>query len=372
MLDILQTLRTCWDEEKTAAVATIISVDGSTYRREGTRCVILDDGRIVGIVSGGCVEADLAEHARSVLSTGVAKLVSYDFRDDNDLVWGLGMGCNGALTLLISRFDRKSAPEDAQRQLNALERRVHTREAYTVGLVVESEDELRVAPGTVLDVDPALLPDGAGALLVDDVVDGTSVRLFVEHVTPRHRLVVYGAGPDALPVVKLAHFLEWRVTVVDHRPSFAEASRFPDADEVVRVSRTGHADVPVDSHTAAVIMTHNYEIDRSLVAHLLPSPVFYVGALGPRKRTDKILSELGDQGVVFPDADLRKLFAPVGLDLGAETPEEIATAVVSEALAAANQRGAGFLRSRQGPLHSHSGAQFAVAPGGVNPGACET
>lgn len=372
MLEIMRALRQCFASGRKAVLATIVSVDGSTYRREGVRCVILDDGKIIGVVSGGCVESDLAEHAQSVLDTGVPKQVSYDFRGEEDLLWGLGLGCNGALTLLLQCFDPVHSKGDAEDLLNAFERRLQTQEVFTVATVVSSDDPVRLPPGKVFDVPDTVAAFETETAMVDTVVDDVKAQLFVERINPRWRLIVFGAGPDAMPVVRLGGFLQWRVTVVDHRPSLVDQARFPDADEVLQVTRKSYRDVLTDSHTVAVVMTHHYEVDKLLIESLLNSPTHYVGALGPRKRTDKILSELADEGVYFSQPQLDKLFAPIGLDVGAESPEEIALAIVTEALARQNGRNAGSLRHHDGPLHKRSGSTFVTAPEGIHPGVCGT
>ncbi len=369
MLNILSALQECWKAGSKAALATILSVDGSTYQREGARCLVLEDGQIVGVVSGGCVEADLALHAQSVLETGEAKQVSYDFRNEADEVWGLGVGCNGALTLLIQCFDPVANRAGAEELILEFTRKVETLETYTVATVVTSHSE-RFRPGQILYLTPDETMANAPGL-VELNYSGVFIQVFVEVVTPRPQLYVFGAGPDAAPLTKIGTFLEWRVRVIDHRPTLLAPHRFPGA-EVIGVRRTEYTNIPIYAGAVAVVMTHNYEIDRQLVSHLLKSKASYVGVLGPRKRTDKILTELADQGERFSPEDIKRLYAPIGLNLGAESPEEIALAIVAEAQAQTSGRDALPLRSVTGPLHSRSNAPFTVAPEGVSPGACNS
>lgn len=368
MLNILSALQECWHTSKKAALATILSVDGSTYQREGARCLVLENGQIVGVVSGGCVEADLALHAQSVLESGEAKQVSYDFRDEADEVWGLGVGCNGALTLLIQCFDPVTDRTGAEELLREFTRRMDTSDTYTVATVVTSSSSDRFPAGRILYPTPN--QTGAKATgLVELTYEGAQIQAFVEVVAPRPQMYVFGAGPDAAPLVKLGTFLEWRVRVIDHRPTLLAENRFPGA-EVVGVRRSEYADIVTASGAITVVMTHNYEIDRGLVSHLLKSEASYIGVLGPRKRTDKILSELASRGEQFSSQQMDRLYAPVGLNLGADSPEEIAVAIVAEAQAHRNGREGMSLRSISGPLHSRSNATFTVAPEGVSPGAC--
>ncbi|WDL97145.1 XdhC family protein [Alicyclobacillus sp. ALC3] len=367
-MNILSALQECRKEGNKAALATVLSVDGSTYQREGARCLVLEDGQIVGVVSGGCVEADLALHAQSVLETGEAKQVSYDFRNEADEVWGLGVGCNGALTLLIQCFDPVADRTGAEELIVEFTRKMETLETYAVATVVTSAHTERFRPGQILYPAPDETMANAPGLSELNY-KGVVIQVFVEVVTPRPQLYVFGAGPDAAPLVKIGTFLEWRVRVIDHRPTLLAEHRFPEA-EVIGVRRPEYTSIPVFAGAMAVVMTHNYEIDRQLVSHLLKSEASYVGVLGPRKRTDKILTELADQGERFSPTDMKRLYAPVGLNLGAESPEEIALAIVAEAQAHTSQRDALPLRRASGPLHSRSSAPFTVAPDGISPGVC--
>lgn len=368
MLNILHVLQECFVSGNKATVATILSVDGSTYQREGARCVVLDDGRIVGVVSGGCVEADLALHAESVFETGEAKQVSYDFRDEADDLWGLGVGCNGALTLLLQCFDPVGARSQAESLLADFRRRVETEEPYSVATVVSSSDPRRIRPGYLIQLEPEQVMNNT-ASLQQLTIDGVPIQAFVERITPRPQLYIFGAGPDAAPLAKLGTFLEWRVRVVDHRPTLTNSDRFEGA-ELISVRRTDYTNLPVPKDAMTVVMTHNYEIDRALLGYLLSSPAAYVGALGPRRRTDKALSELAEQGKQFSMEQLNRLYAPIGLNLGADSPEEIAVAIIAEAQANRGGREAVSLKHVNGPLHSRSNTPFVLAPDGVSPGAC--
>jgi xanthine dehydrogenase accessory factor len=181
--------------------------------------------------------------------------------------------------------------------------------------------------------------------------------LFIEVLTPPIPLLVCGAGHDVLPVVRAARELGWWVMVADSRPAFATRDRFPEADEVFLVEdREVPTAVRIDRETFAVVMTHNFLHDLELLRGLLRTPARYIGLLGPRARTEKLLAELTTQGAVLDEADRARLYAPVGLDTGADSPEEIALSIVAEILAVRNQRPAASLRARRGPIHASAGS----------------
>jgi xanthine/CO dehydrogenase XdhC/CoxF family maturation factor len=334
--------------------------------------LILPDGRTEGSISGGCLEGDVAEIAREVLATSRPRLVSYDLTSDDDAVWGLGLGCNGAIDVFIEAVADARADETVALLRDSVEHRRTI--AFVTVLAAGAEGP---APGARLSVEAGGTVRGAlGAGLDERAVSaarrqvaprrstvvsfetpGGAVEAFVEVVTPPLPLLVCGAGHDVLPVVRLAHQLGWWVMVADSRPAYATRDRFPEADEVVL---TDDAEVPnkvrVDGDTFVLLMTHNYLHDLALLRGLLATPARYIGVLGPRRRTERLLADLAKEGVATNDQTKARLFAPVGLDLGAESPEEIALSVLAEVLAARNARGAVRLRDRQGPIHQTTDA----------------
>ncbi len=357
------------------ALATIVGVRGSTYRREGARLLLTRSQQMVGNISGGCLESDVMVVADEVMRTGRPRVVTYDLTADDDVVWGLGLGCNGAVDIFIE-------PVDPAQEVFALYRRAVAEER---SLVVVTALGGAVAPGARL----AVWPDGVRVgTLGDPDLDQRAVRTaeaalqegasrvhtlaarggeascFVEVVRPPIRLVVCGAGHDAVPVVQMASALGWRVVVVDSRERFLTPQRFPGARQFVRAEPAEAARrVPVDRRTYVVVMTHNYLHDRDLLRGFLATEVPYIGMLGPRIRTEKILADLRRDGVRVTDDDLARVYGPVGLDLGGETPEEIALAVVGEIQAVQAGRRAGFLRDRPGPIHQPLDRRTQV-PGG--------
>jgi xanthine/CO dehydrogenase XdhC/CoxF family maturation factor len=374
---IVETLGAAAAAGESVVLASVVRVVGSSYGGVGSRMVARVDGTTVGLVSGGCLESDLALHARRVHESGRAEVVSYDTRADDDAVWGLGLGCNGLIDVLLEPL----APERAADVARLLGLALAGERPSVLATVIASDAAVpgapavgahaRLANGTVQPVgdwgDGAALAAlgsrerealGAGRAGLVATLGGAQVAL--EIVTPVVRLVVCGTGPDVAPVVRLGTQLGWDVTVVDHRPAeYAHPERFPDARVVQCADPAALADaVPLGAGSAAVVMSHHFARDTEYVRALLASAVSYVGVLGPRARTERMLAELTSRGVaVTPDG---RLYGPIGLDVGGDGPEAIALAVISEAAAVMHGRGGGHLRDRVAPLHGGAPAREAL------------
>ena len=319
------------------ALATLVRVDGSSYRRAGARLLLTAAGARTGSISGGCLEDDVIERARTVLATGAPQTVVYDTTNENDLVWGVGLGCHGVVRVLIEKLATRPNWADT------LAENLRARRATSLGVVYGGSAPERL--GTYLAEELPPLPDGT--------------EVFRHEVPPPVPFVVGGAGDDARPLVRLAKELGWHVTVVDPRPAFATTARFPEADAVI-VARPEElaTRVSLDERTVAIVMTHHYAHDVPLLRQLLPQPLAYIGLLGPRKRAEKILGDLAAQGLALTPAMRARLHAPVGLDLGGDTPEAVALAILAEAQAVLSDRDARPLRERSKPIHDQPGARI--------------
>lgn len=284
------------DEEK-AILATVVDVRGSGYRLPGARMLMLANGDTYGTVSGGCLEADVLERAKKVLASGVAETFTYDTTGDENSVFSMNMGCRGVIDIMLEPIG-KDSPLIAKMRSAYVDR--------------EASDEFEVPVAVML----------------------------------------FGAGADAVPFVRIASELGWRVTVHDHRPGFLTEERFPDARELI-LQNVDEPPTPIaaDGRTAGVIMTHNYQRDRFVLPALLASNVFYIGALGPKRRTEQLLEELAATGQTFTAEQLNRLFAPAGLDIGADTPEGIALSIIGEIQSVLRSRNGGHLRNRQGSIY---------------------
>ena len=355
-------------------LATVVQVEGSTYRRPGAHLLVTGDGRFAGSISGGCLERDLVERARSLTPDGAPALVIYNTTDD-DLIFGFGAGCRGVVRILVERPGRDGRPDPVafireclrRRRTGVLatayqaegpaavacgERVLLSEEGDAVGDIRDADLRSRVAE----DARDALAL-GRSTTKAYSLISG-AVRVFFDVIRPPVALVICGAGRDALPVVRMARELGWHVTVVDWRPALATRESLPLAHDIVLSSAEALSErVCLERCDAALVMTHNALQDRALLAQLLPSQVAYVGVLGPRARTHELLLELQSQGAMWTDAELARVHAPVGLDIGAEEPETIALAILAEIQAVLAGRPGGPLRHRAGPIHAASGAQ---------------
>lgn len=358
------------------ALASIVFTTGSTYRRAGARMLIASDGSTVGSISGGCLEADVIERALGVMETGKPLVVSYDTRSNEDIIWGMGLGCQGVVEVLIESLSDLAPIEFLSRTTRLNETCVL---ATVVGVSADSR-EVKVGDRLMLSVagieknqirntglslqvsEDAFLAFTAGKSTMKLYgKPGEEVKVYLEVMEPPIPLVLFGAGADALPVAKFARALGWNVTVVDTRTREATKQRFSEADEIVlcRAEEVA-ARVILNSRTVAVLMSHNYLDDLELLAQLHQSPVRYIGVLGPRKRTERLLHDIAGQGGPEISIEDSRLHSPIGIDIGADTPEEIALSIIAEIRAILAGRSASFLKERQTPIHTTSGVSPAV------------
>ncbi len=331
-------------------LATVVDVEGSTYRRPGARALLLPDDELVGVISGGCLEGDLLERARDVRASGAAVRVCYDHRGQDDLLWGLGLGCAGRVDVLLQPVSR-AAPGPMLRLREALA----SGEPRALATVIAREGELAPLLGAEVELGAAeraeLLARG-GARVRWREGRGHRVELLEELLEPAVPLLVFGAGPDVVPVVRLASALGFAVSVVDPRPALARPERFPGAERVLACApeEVGERGL-VGARSIALVMTHHYLHDQAYLGFLLGTPVRYVGVLGPKQRTEDLLRDLREQGVVPAPEVLERIHGPAGLDLGADGPEAIALALLAEIQAVLAGRSGGPLRDRKGPIH---------------------
>lgn len=331
-------------------MATIVETFGSTYQKAGARMLIGRTGELIGLLGGGCFERDLIEHANILFDTGGTKTLFYDMRAAEDALWGLGLGCNGAARILLQAL----VPDDGFGALGLLVQAVEAEQTATLATIVESDHPdfpaglsraLPFAGGlSPWPFTHPLLPPRAG--LENQQIAGHAVTVFYETLrTPTH-LLVLGAGDDAIPLVAYAKSLGWRVTVADQRPAYLENGRFAGADRVRALQAADLAErLEMNRFSACVVMSHNIEHDQRYLAALAESEIPCIGLLGPARRRQHLLDSLPEPLA----ANLQsRLFGPVGLDIGAETPEEIALAIVAAIQAVLKGRQGGLLAQPDG------------------------
>jgi len=362
--DVLRAIEECAARGERMALATIVWVKGSTYRREGARLLIPEHGAPVGTISGGCLEGDVREAALDVMDRGTPRLLRFDLTADDEVVWGWGLGCNGVIDVFVE------PAEGAARTAGAIRVAIDQRRPLVTVAVVEAPDRAAVRPGARLVVHPDGATEGSlGASMHDErateaalealagersgVVDlDEGVRAFVEVLIPPLRLLVCGAGHDAVPMVRFAAGLGWRVEVVDDRDGFLKAHRFPDAARFVKADPIDAARMAgVDDRSYVVVMSHNFLRDKDYLRSFLGTPAPYIGMLGPRARLERLLGQLEREGYRPDPRHLDVVHGPAGLDLGGDGPQEVAWAIAGEVLAVSKGRSGGFLRDRTAPIH---------------------
>ena len=333
-------------------VATVLRVEGSSYRRPGARMLMNIHGRVAGSVSGGCLEKAVVSEARRCLLDGRPRLLSYDTTDQDDLALGTSLGCQGKIWIGLEVLQPHAlwALESIARQIRdrrkpaALITRLHEEtDSVSFDTHVVFEDEASSRDDAVLDVLESRKTR---------FVRGEGSSALVEWVAPPLSLLLFGAGPDVVPMLNLARELGHEVTVFDRRPEFAIPESFPGARSVLIAKPHQIRNiVKPDAYTAGVLMNHHYDTDRDTLAALIPLGLPYLAMLGPKRRTLRILDELQGEGHDV-EAVAASLHGPAGLDIGAETPDQIALAILAEIQATLSRRKGGKLRERNAPIHS--------------------
>jgi xanthine dehydrogenase accessory factor len=359
---ILKVFQESQQKNEATYLATIVNTKGSTYRRPGARMLMTSAGQIVGAISGGCLENDVFEHTRQKMQSLEPIVVTYDTTADEDIVWGFGIGCNGVVQVLIERLARSLNP------IFFIQQCFEKRQRGVIATVFNVKGSVEIAIGArlMLTSDGSIItnieePNLLQPLICDakaafDLQHSSihkyqfpsgNIEVFIEIIRPPTPLIIFGAGRDAIPVVQFAKALGWHVTVVDCRANEATRDRFLMADNVILTRRDIiDKQIELDKDTVAVVMTHNYFDDLEILKMLLPSSVKYIGVLGAKQRTKEILGKL-----YYSIEQLERLYFPVGIDIGAETPQEIAIAIIAEIQTILSNRCGGMLKNRNGSIH---------------------
>lgn len=368
--DIIRSYEHALTSGKRMALATVVHVEGSSYRRPGARMLVTDDGQLTGAISGGCLEGDALRKALLAISQQKNKLVTYDTTDENDTTLGVQLGCNGIVHILFEPIKADDAENPVELLKKVVAKRqnavlvtlfsLHSRTASQPGtcfLHLQTDDQ--VMCNSTEDMHHQLLSESQAAYQQGDSffkAFDNKLTGFIEYFNTPPSLIIAGAGNDTIPLTEMASVLGWDVTVVDGRTGHATRQRFPKAG-IVLVSRAEDVlkHITVDERTFVLLMTHNYNYDLSLLKQLLMVDTCrYIGALGPRKKLERMYAELESEGIVITDAQKAKVYGPVGLDIGAETSEEIALSVLAEIKAALSGCAGLSLREKLEPIHNRS------------------
>jgi xanthine/CO dehydrogenase XdhC/CoxF family maturation factor len=360
--DILERLAELTDSGQEAAVACVVQISGSAYRRPGARFLISADGKTLGGISGGCLEEDVRQNGLRALEHGRCRLLHYETGEDDDALWGLGLGCNGAVDVLVVPSTRPGFVAAAQRMRGLLDGD-RTFAAVTIvddpsggdadleGRVLLPGSEMHPPLSSGDEERDAALAEAADKALADKssrLVQAGGVRAFVECFEPPPVAVVVGAGDDAMPLVAAAARAGFRVAVVDHRAAYLSPARFPDAWRMIEALPDDEAEgIPAGDDVYVVLKTHNLERDKAWARRFAAAPFAYLGLLGPRARCDEVAGTAAEVN----EAAAGRIYGPVGLDLGAEGPEQVGVSVVAELLAVRSGRAPQHLRDRATPIH---------------------
>ena len=368
--DIIKAFDEAQQHGKRTALATVVHVEGSSYRRPGARMLIEEDGQLTGAISGGCLEGDALRKAQLVMTEKRSRLVTYDTMDDDDAKFGVGLGCNGIIQVLIEPIDVKD-PNNPIQYLKAVNGKRQKAVLVTLFSLQDKKDPqtgtclLLKEDGSLIDHTPVLkdvfFADAKEALINQNssfknyISEDHNLTAFIEVIKPPVSIIIIGAGNDVMPLADMADVLGWETTVVDGRASYAKKERFASACQVL-VSKPEQAleQIHIDEHTVFLLMTHNYNYDFAMLRQLLQKNVTYIGMLGPKKKRERMLSELNDEGFVFTAQQLSVLHSPVGLDIGAETSEEIAISILAEIKALFAGRDVQSLRTIKEVIHERS------------------
>jgi xanthine dehydrogenase accessory factor len=349
--------------KRKAALATIVSVMGSSYRGPGARMLITDDGKWVGSISGGCLEGDALRKARQVILENKPLAVTYDTREESNQNLGIGLGCNGVIDVLIEPIDHT---EPANPVL-ILKDYVLTTEPLALATVFKGDDTghkiLISKNGTLSDsltseISPRIKEDLQAIFSIkkshtkEYQVDNQTSEVFLELIEPTITVIIFGGGFDARPVSLLAKTVGWDVQVTDECVAHIAPIFFPSADKLSLCSREFiDRDFQITHRTACVLMSHNYEYDRDVLKKLLQTDAPYIGILGPKKRFDKMQAEFLKEGIELSASDFDRVHSPIGLDIGADAADEIAISIIAEIQAKFANRAGGFLKERIGSIH---------------------
>jgi xanthine dehydrogenase accessory factor len=363
--DIVRTYDKAILQSRKMALATVVRVDGSSYRRPGARMLVTDDSKITGAISGGCLEGDALEKALFAMATGENKLITYDSTGEDDIQFGLHLGCNGVVHILFEPI-KKDDP------LNPVELLRKVSSAGDEAVLVTLFSLKKIQPGTRLlwlkNKMHSSLTEPVQRLLTEPVKNAQAEKqsalldldsdqgtytAFIEWIDRPVSVVIAGAGNDIQPFVEITVMLGWSVTVVDGRFHYALPERFPGAAKVLYSKPEDiFSQINTDTQTIYLLMSHNYNYDLTFITQIVKQEFGYIGLLGPAQKRDRMLSDLQDQGIQLTEEQLSKIHGPAGLDIGAENSTEIALSIIAEIKAFLSGRSGSSLKQKKGAIHN--------------------
>lgn len=342
LLEIVKAYDTAKKVGKDCVLATVVHVEGSSYRRPGARMLVLDSGLMIGAISGGCLEGDALKKALLTFTDQQNRLVTYDTSDEEDATVGIQLGCEGIIQVLFEYINYSNTDNP----IELIRQAIVTRRKAVVVTLYDLKNKKGPQLGTSYVYSENLysqLPEHKKEWPTDALV---------QHVEPAISLVIIGAGNDAIPLMQMASIIGWDVKVVDGRQTHAKQDRFINACQVL-VSKPEKVleQVTIDHRTCFVLMTHNYQYDLQMIKALLPIDLPYIGLLGPKKKYNRIIEDLNKEGIHPTEKALAKIYGPTGLAIGAETSEEIASSIIAEIQAVLNHQSGSMLKWKQTQIH---------------------
>lgn len=368
---VYQALRENQQNPQPLALATIVAIDGPSYRGLGTQIAVRRGAPVYGTISAGCLENDVRQQAERCFEDGRIRRLCYDATNEDELIWGMGTGCGGRIDIQITPL-----PAATQTKLLSWIEAIQERRARGAFLLEVCEDGAATAGLAWLSNDGLLAvaeagtpPNEATVNAVGDqpqhgrarlVADGTRSWL-VRPAAPPAMILLVGAGSDVGPLIDGFAALGRCVEVIDHRPAQRDPQRYPTAARLSDCSAQQFADRPAHRRDfqAAIIKNHHFERDAAWLAALLAEAIPYIGVLGPRARFDRLITHLAEQGTHFTPSQLARVYAPTGLDLGGENPAEVALSVIAEVQKESHARSGQPLREKKSSIHERSNGQPA-------------
>ncbi len=359
ILQLYNSLKTSGEK---CAIAQVVRVEESSYRREGARMLVFESGVFEGGISGGCLEGDALQRSQIAILKQQPSIVTYDTSKENEI--GVGLGCNGVIDVLISPISENSAT------LEMLQKCVSDRGEHIIATVTALNADIDTIPlgrSFYYDKDAASLEDcqhnGLRNFLQDKIQDvlenkksrtyhfeeeGIKASVFIELIPPQFHLAIYGDNYDVYPMLEMARVLDWDISLTGNIQKLKKEK----LQSVKHLYPKDSEERPtIDERTAIILMAHDYKTDYANLQQLIKSPAPYIASLGPRKRFDKMIGEFKANGVEFSEEELKRVYAPCGLEIGANTPEEIAMSLFSELLSVFSGNTGGMLREKVGPIH---------------------
>lgn len=359
---ILKLYNALRDSEERCAIAQVVRVEESSYRREGARMLVFESGVFEGGISGGCLEGDALQRSQIAILKQQPSIVTYDTSKEKEI--GVGLGCNGIIDVLISPVTENSP------LIAMLEKCVSERDEHLIATVTSLRGELNSVSlgqsfyydagrselehcpaGDFRDFIMARIGEVLGKKKSGTFTFETKearADVFIELIPPQIHLALYGDNYDVYPLIEMARVMDWEVSLVGNIPKLKKEKLHSVAN---LYPKDLEARPEIDHRTAVLLMAHDFKTDSANLLELVKSPAPYIASLGPRKRFDKMMAEFESRGIVFSEAEKDRIYAPCGLEIGANTPEEIATSIFAEILGVFAGKDGGMLRDKKGPIH---------------------